>query len=223
MPVRRGLPDGDFVAKDAVADDRAADRCARRPAERGRARGDFARAEVRRRRGRRVRGQNRQVRRRRAEIAVGVKRAHGERVAAIGGQRDGRDLTADDALGLAVLEEQVADERPAVGGAGLPGERGRGVGHARGRDQRRALRGGVGRGQLERGRARAFAVVGVDRRDFDLVGAGRGEVREAHRATGALADEAAVAVDAVADDARRAGFRRGPPDGGGGVARLPRR
>ena len=79
---------------------------------------------------------DREVRRGRAQVAVGVERAHGERVVAIGGERDGGDLAADDALGLAVLEEQVADEPPAVGGAGLPGERGGGVGDAQRGDQR---------------------------------------------------------------------------------------
>ncbi len=46
----------------------------------------------------------------RAEVAGGVQRAHGEHVVALGGERDRRGLAVDDALGDAVLEQQVADQ-----------------------------------------------------------------------------------------------------------------
>ena len=72
--------------------------------------------------------------------------------------------------------------------------------------------------RLSAGRARPFAVVGVDGRDGNQVGVRRGEVGEAHRVLCALSQQRPVAVDAIADDPLRAGRGRHPPDGRPGFA-----
>ena len=68
--------------------------------------------------------------------------------------------------------------------------------------------------RAEFGRARAHEVVSVDGGDREVVGAQRGEVGEAHRVLRRLSDQRAVAVDAIADDPRRAGGGRRPPERG---------
>ncbi len=174
----------------------------------------FAHREPAGGRRRRVRRHDGHVGRRRAEVAGGVLGAHGERVGALRGERDGRALPVHDADGRAVLVEHVARERAGGDAAGLPGERGRGVGHAFSGNQWRATGRRVRRAQAERCAARALVFARVDRADGDRIAVRIGQVREAHRAARRLAYEPAVAVDAVAGDPRAAGFARHPHDRG---------